>query len=342
MAGVLDVLREQESRARASLAADVVGYFASGAGDESALADAAPAWQRYRLRPRVLRDVSSVSLRSAMLGVELAHPVLLAPTAAHGLAHPDGEVATAAGAAGALMVVSWRASRTIEDIAAVGIPWWLQVYVMRERSVTAAFVRRAVASGAGALVLTGDTPYVGRKRWPLPLAGSALSNLGRHLAADRDPVEALEQDPGIDLEMIAWLADISGLPVLVKGVLRGDDARACLDAGAAGVIVSNHGGRQVGRAVSTARALPEVVAAAGGAPVLVDGGLRSGPDIVVALALGASAVLLGRPVLWALGADGADGVRTMLDAVLDDVAFTLALLGVRSLAELDASYVTAG
>ncbi len=338
-----DVLHEQETRARSALPAEVVDYFAGGAGDELALVEAEAAWRQYRLRPRVLRDVSAVSASMSLLGQRLPHPVLLAPTAWHGFAHPDGEVATARGAGTATIVVSSRASRLVEDIAVVGAPWWLQVYVTRDRRVTEGLVLRAVAAGASALVLTGDTPFVGRQSRQgrlLSLADpAALVNQAQHLQPGADPSDAAQQDQSIDLGSIGWLASMSGLPVLVKGVLRADDARACLDAGAVGLIVSNHGGRQVGRAVSSASALPEVVAVAGGAPVLVDGGIRSGADIAVALALGASAVLLGRPVLWALACGGADGVRSMLDHIVDDLLFTMALLGVRAPDELDASYV---
>ncbi len=244
--------------------------------------------------------------------------------------------------------MSTRASRPLEDVAAaVGGPWWFQVYVMRDRELTAALVRRAAAAGARALVVTGDTPLVGAKR---RVGGtriavpddSFLVNLERHLGGTTGAAAraSAEQDPSITMDVVRWLHEVSGLPVLVKGVLRGDDAVACLDAGAAGVVVSNHGGRQLDRALPSALALADVVdAVAGRAPVLVDGGLRSGLDCLVALALGASGVLLGRPVVWGLASGGADGVATALRAVSDDLAHVMALVGSTSLAGLDRSLV---
>ena len=295
---------------------DVRGYWDGGAGRTAAAASAA--WEAVRLRPRVLRDVSTVDTALELLGSRLSTPVLVGPTALHGLAHPDGEVATARGtaAAGSLLVLSTRSSRALEEVPAG--PWWIQAYVMRDRGRTRALVQRAAAAGATAVVLTGDTPYLGRRavrRAPLP------------------PEQ--EQDPSAGPEMITELAQASGLPVLVKGVLRGDDAVACLDAGASGIVVSNHGGRQLDRAVATAVALPEVVdAVAGRGPVLVDGGLRSGLDVLCALALGADGVLLGRPVLWALAADGAAGVQACLEALTQDLAHAMGLAGARHLAAL--------
>lgn len=320
------LLREQHQRALTRLPDEVADYYGGGAGDEIALAEAEAAWWRYRLVPSVLRPVMTLSTTVELFGTSLPHPVLVAPTAFHGLAHPDGEVASAAGAAaaGSLFVLSSRSDRAIEDVAEVAGTWWFQVYVTRDPAVVDDRVRRAVDAGARALVLTGDTPFVGRK-----------ARQGRPLALD----PALEQDPSIDENEIYRLAEFSGLPVLVKGVLRADDARRCLDAGASGLIVSNHGGRQLGRAVATADVLAEVVDGAGDAPVLVDGGVRTGTDVATALALGAKAVLVGKPVLWALAADGTDGVRDLLATVADDFAFTIALLGVTHPSELDRSYV---
>ena len=320
-----------EARAREVLAPEVFDYFAGGSGEESTLEDNRSAWARLRLRPRVLRDVSRVDTATTLLGTALSAPVLVAPTAFHSLAHPDAEFATARGTreAGSLLVLSSRASRRLEDVAALAGPWWWQVYVLKDRGLTRALVQRAAAAGAQALVLTGDTPQVGRKRrnrgeaaLPLP-EGDFLANLEglthRALA---------EQAPDVTFADIAWLRELSGLPVLVKGVLRGEDARECLHHGAAGLVVSNHGGRQLDGALATADALPEVVeACAGRAPVLVDGGVRSGRDVLRALALGARAVLLGRPVLWGLATGGAQGVRGVLEGLREDFAHTLALAG---------------
>jgi len=301
------VLRAQEARAREVLGREVLAWVLDGAVPGE--------WDRCRLRPHVLRDVSEVSTATELFGTELSTPVLVGPTAFHDRMHAEGETATARGAedAGSLMVWSMRASRPFE-----GTGWW-QVYVLRDRSRTLDTVRWARDLGARALVLTGDTPYLGSAR--------------------RSPLGDLDQSPDASLDDIGWLAAETGLPVLVKGVLRADDARDCVAAGAAGLVVSNHGGRQLGRTVSTAAALPEVVAAVD-VPVLVDGGLQSGLDVLCALAAGARAVLLGKPVLWALAAGGAEGVAACLRAVSDDLASVMGLAGVRSLAEIDGSLLT--
>jgi len=338
----LRVLDDQLAAAHAVLPPEVLAYYDAGAGAEHTRAESEQVWSRFRLRPRVLRDVGSVDLAVEVAGTALPHPVGIAPMAFHALATGEGEVATAAGASrsGALLVLSTRSSRSLEDVAAAATgPWWFQVYVMKDRALTEALVRRAAAAGASALVLTGDTPYVGLKR---RVDGVRLSvpddhflvNLAAHAVPGQAPEAqraAAEQDPTIDLATIAWLHEVSGLPVLVKGVLRGDDALACLQAGAAGVVVSNHGGRQLDRSLPSALALAEVAGAvAGRGAVLVDGGIRSGLDALVALGLGADAVLLGRPVLWALAAGGADGVAACVDAVRADLAHVLALSGSRS------------
>lgn len=322
------VLAAQLEQARQVLPREVYDYYAGGAGEQLSLAEAQDAWRAVRLRPHVLRDVSALSTATTLLGAELAAPVLVGPTAAHGLAHPDGELATARGtaAAGSLLVLSTRSSRPLEEVPAG--PWWFQSYVVKDRGRTLDRVHRAAAAGASAVVLTGDVPWLGARHGATRL----------QLTGPADPDDV--QDPSAGLETIGELS-AAGLPVLVKGVLRGDDALACLDAGAAGVIVSNHGGRQLDRALPTVQALPDVVHAVGGrAPVLVDGGLRSGLDVLCALALGADAVLLGRPVLWALAAGGADGVEQCLRAVADDLAHVMGLAGARSVAELGPDLVS--
>jgi 4-hydroxymandelate oxidase len=347
-----------EQQAREKLPAASYDYYAGGAGRELTLLANERAWRRTWLAPRVLRDVSSVDTTTRLLGTGFSTPIGVAPTGFHSLAHPDGEVATAAGAAraGALLVLSFRSTRRIEDVAAAvsaeGGTWWFQVYMMRDRARTEAMVRRAAAAGAGALVLTGDTPVVGRKRRDseelvIP-DEDALVNLGP-VDDDLD----ISQSAAVTMADIGWLAEISGgLPVVVKGVLRADDATACAAAGAAAVLVSNHGGRQLDGAIPAAWALPEVAAAlAGGAagpgaagagaasppapgiPALVDGGIRCGEDALAALALGARAVLVGRPVLWALTCGGADGVAELLTGLTDSLSHAMALAGAPALAD---------
>jgi 4-hydroxymandelate oxidase len=332
-----------EERARAVLPQAVFDYYAGGSGDEETLTANAQAWSAVRLRPRILRDVSRVDTSTTVLGTRVASPVLVAPTAFHRLAHPAGELATAEGtsAAGSLLVLSTRSSTRIESVAAVAGPWWFQVYMLRDRSLTQEFVQRAAAAGARALVLTGDTPYVGRKR--RDRGGLAIPDEDFRANLERlTDLTLAEQAANVTFDDIGWLRERSGLPVLVKGVLRGDDASRCLEAGAAGVVVSNHGGRQLDGAVATAEALPEVVAAlAGRGEVLVDGGVRSGRDVVRALALGARAVLLGRPVLWGLATEGATGVRRVLTELQEDTAHVMALAGASSVAEVTADLVWA-
>jgi 4-hydroxymandelate oxidase len=333
-------IAELERRARRLLAPEVYDYYAGGSGSERTLRASTHAWRRHWLLPRVLRDASTVdtSVRLPGLPETVARtPVAVAPTGFQVLAHPEGEVATARGAAqaGALMVLSTRSSMKIEKVAEVvaaeGGAWWFQVYLLRDRALTARLVERAVAAGARALVLTGDTPVLGRKRRDrtegVVSDAQVLANIGP--LAD---VSLAGQATGVTFADIGWLARLGGVPVLVKGVLRADDARACLAAGAAGVIVSNHGGRQLDRALPTALALPEVVAELGpSAQVFADGGLRAAEDVLAALGLGARAVFLGRPVLWALACGGADGVRDLLTGMTRDLAHVMALAGAAAL-----------
>jgi 4-hydroxymandelate oxidase len=335
---MLEVLRGYAAEAGRVLEPGWYDYLETGAGEEVSLNEAESAWRSYRLRPRVLRPVPLVSTACGLLGSRLATPIMVAPTAWHRMAHPDGEIETARGAsaAGALMVVSTRASRPLAEIAAVADHWWFQVYLTEDRTLAEGMAREAADLGAGALVLTGDTPIVPiRTRNRVPAAADADPLLSLRPFLSQDSSAAGRQTREAAMADVARLHDLTGLPVLVKGVLRGDDAVACLDAGAAGIVVSNHGGRQLDRAVATAVALPEVVAAvAGRAPVLVDGGIRSGVDALVALTLGASAVLLGRPPIWGLAAGGADGVRAVLDAITDDLLQAMTLLGARDLTEI--------
>jgi 4-hydroxymandelate oxidase len=310
-------------------------YLEGGSGEERTLRANEAAWGAIRFRPRALAGAGRATTAVTLLGSALAAPVLVAPTALHGLAHPEGEVATARGAAaaGSLLVLSTRSSVPLERVAEAAGQWWFQVYAMRDRALTRDLVQRAAAAGAGALVLTGDTPVLGDRRRALPgLDVAALHLAGLRARTGRDLVAAdVEQDPEAGPELVRRLAEDTGLPVLVKGVLRADDAARCVDAGAAGVVVSNHGGRQLDRAVASARALPEVVSAvAGGAPVLVDGGIRSGLDALAALALGADAVLVGRPVLRGLMAGGEAGVHAVLANLLDELREALRLVGATS------------
>jgi 4-hydroxymandelate oxidase len=338
---VIPDVAQLRRRARKLLPRNVYDYYAGGSGRERTLRANEKAWRQVWLAPRVLRDVSAVDTRARLLGTEFATPLAVAPTGFHGLAHPDGELATAAGAAaaGALFVLSTRSSRRIEEVAevvaAVGGAWWFQVYLMRDRELTAGLARRAVAAGAAALVLTADTPIVGRKRRNSEEAVSDADfrvNLGP--LAD---LATASQAADVTFADIGWLRDLGGgVPVVVKGVLRPDDAGLCRDRRAAAVIVSNHGGRQLDGALPSAIALPGVAGglrAAGDPEVYADGGVRTAEDALAALALGARAVFLGRPVLWALTCGGADGVRSLLADLTDDLAHAMALAGAATIAD---------
>jgi 4-hydroxymandelate oxidase len=335
-----------EQTARGRLDPAVYDYVAGGADDELTLADNLAAWARLRLRPRVLRDVRRVDTATTLLGTPVPTPILVAPTGYHGLLHPEGEAATAAGAAaaGSLMVVSTQANRSLEEVAqrAPGAPRWFQVYVHVDHGFTEELVGRAAAAGYSALVLTADLPVLGnrrrdvRNRLEFP-PGMVLGNAVERYGIEGADVlaHASRLDPGLEPATIGWLHRSSGLPVLVKGVLRGDDAEAFVAAGAAGIVVSNHGGRQLDTALAGADALPEVVAAVDGrVAVLVDGGVRQGTDVVKALCMGASGVLVGRPVLWGLASGGAEGVRTVLQGLHEELLRAMALCGAVSLPAL--------
>jgi 4-hydroxymandelate oxidase len=326
---------ELERRARARLSPDVYDFYAGGSGREATLRANAAAWQQVRFLPHVLRDVSAVDTHltlAAPLGLRLATPVAVAPAAYQRLAHPDGEVGAARGTAraGALYVLSTRSTCRIEDVgaavAAEGGAWWFQVYLMRDRELTARLVRRAAAAGASALVLTLDTTIVGRKARTAQedVIGEEdfLVNLGP--LAD---LATADLAPDVTVADIGWLRELSGLPVVVKGVLRTDDALTCVTAGAAAIIVSNHGGRQLDQALPAAQALPAVAAARPG-QVHVDGGVRTGADVLAALALGAGLVFLGRPVLWALACGGGAGVQALVEGFTDELAHLMALGGI--------------
>jgi 4-hydroxymandelate oxidase len=342
---------ELQAIATARLPAPVSEYINQGAEASVSTGEAAAAWDRIRLRPRMLRDVSTVSTATTVLGHAVATPVLVAPTTLQRAAHPDGEVATAraVAAAGSLMAVSSNAGWPFEAIAATGVRWWLQAYVLRDRGLSTAILQRGRGAGASAVVLTVDTPVVGKKRNAGQSVWEFVPDDVHHANFDLRglPADALEKADDMTPDTIGWLRDVTGLPVVVKGVLRADDASALVSAGAAAVQVSNHGGRQLDLAVATADALPEVAAAVAGtgAEVYVDGGIRRAEHVLAALALGADAVFIGRPVLWALSAGGAsgqggtEGVAELLTGLTEDLGYAMKLAGARSVAEVTGDLV---
>lgn len=325
-------------------------YFAGGSDGQCARRRNRAAWDEIELHPRVLVDVSNVDTSTELHGLNLPWPALVAPMAYQRLAHADGELATAraCAAAGIPMVVSTMANVDLETIArAMPAPKWFQLYCHRDRAITQDLVTRAQAAGYQAVVVTVDAPVLGRRiadernRFELP-AGLTRANLARYEAAGNaapdgshlTEVFRTRQDASLSWRDIDWLRGLTSLPLMLKGVLRADDAARAVDAGCAGVIVSNHGGRQLDAAVATARALPAVAQAVQGrAAVLVDGGIEWGADIVRALALGANAVLIGRPVLWGLAAGGQAGVQRVLQLYAEDFKRALQLSGCARIAD---------
>ena len=343
-----------EQAARVQLPEAVFDYLASGSGDEHTLAANVADWARIRLRPRVLRDVTNVVTETAVVGGTVAAPILVAPTAGQALVHPDHEIgmAAAAAAAGTVMAVSMMASVGIEEIAQA-VPdaqLWMHVTMLSDRRRSQALCERAAAAGCRALVLTVDSPVASvrprsQRHGMLTLAGGAPPNLS--LPGDAASADVSEIVTGFDRSVapadIETMASWSGLPVVVKGVIRGDDAADCARAGAAGVVVSNHGGRQLDQCVSTAAALEEVVTAVDGAiDVYVDGGIRRGVQVLAALALGARAVLVGRLPLWGLALAGRDGAQDVLAQLTEEFAAAIALCGLGRTADISADVVAAG
>ena len=343
-------LDDAERLAQASLPADAWGYIAGGAGDERTLRWNREAFSRHRLRYRVLIDVSDVSTETTVLGTRVSMPVLVAPMAFQLVAHEEHELATARGAAaaGTLMCLSTVATATPADVAeaAPGAPRWLQIYVFKERAVSEEVIEQALESGFTALVLTADLPVVGVRDRELragfdtpevhvPAMVAARARMGDEGAG----LELL--DAGVEWRYVTELRERYGVPVIVKGLVTAEDARLACEHGASGVVVSNHGGRQLDGAIASLEALPEVVEAVDGrAEVYLDGGVRRGTDVVTALAIGAQAVFVGRPVLYGLAFGGARGVRQVLDILRDETENALALLGCRSPSEVTPAHVT--
>jgi 4-hydroxymandelate oxidase len=336
MSGDARWLESLEQCARESLSPALLEYILQGARDCVTTREAVDAWRDLRLRPRVLRDVTHVETRVTVLGHDCAVPWGVAPTTLQRAVHPEGELAMARATAraGSTLVVSSNAGTSFDEIGATGVHWWLQAYLPADRTLAEPLLDRAVAAGAAAIVLTVDTPVVATKYaspgtpavWDTVDSGLLRTNFDPGYDALPGAEKALDLGP----HDIVWLGDRTGLPVVVKGVLRAEDAQRCVQAGARAVWVSNHGGRQLDRAASTSSCLPEVVEAVGDrAEVYVDGGLRSGLDILAALALGADAVFLGRLPLLAL-VGGSDGVAELHRELLVQTVEALRLAGCRT------------
>ena len=345
-------LSDFESIARERIPRMAYEYISGGAADEITLRWNRESFDRIRLRPRILVDVSNLDTRVTLFGQEMPFPILLAPTAYHRLLHPEGELATVkgAGAAGATLIASMLATTTIDEMAkAATRPLWFQTYILKDRGFTRDLVQRAEGAGCKALCVTVDSPVVGvrnrdqRARFALPpeMERANLKGLMRP-GGNLRPPEGDIYTPILDASMvwkeIDWLRSFARAPVLLKGVLNPDDADRAVKAGAAGIIVSNHGARNLDTVPATIDALPEVVdKVAGRIPILMDSGVRRGTDVLKALAMGATATLIGRPYLYGLGVAGSEGVRRIVNILHTEFKIAMALAGRPSLRDIDRS-----
>ena len=344
-----------EQMAKEHLSQMAFDYYSSGAWDEITLQDNRAAFARVKLYPRMLVDVSEVNLTTKILGAYLRLPLLIAPMAFQCLAHPEGEIATALAAeiGGVGMVLSTLANKSLEEVATVanGLQWF-QLYIHKDQGLTRALVERAYRAGYKAICLTVDAPVLGKRerdqlnQFTLP-AGLQLGNF-TNISGLEIPQEQGESglltyfsqqiNPAVTWKDLQWLQSISPLPVVVKGILRSDDAVRAVEHGAQAIVVSNHGGRQLDGAIASLDALAPIVAAVNGrAEVLLDGGIRRGTDIIKALALGAKAVLIGRPVLWGLAVAGKTGVSNIISLLEDELKVAMALSGCPRLEDIDSS-----
>ncbi|MCI0434977.1 MAG: alpha-hydroxy-acid oxidizing protein [Gemmatimonadetes bacterium] len=346
-------LYDFEAAALAQLPRPTRDYCCGGANDEITLERNRAAYEALPLHYRVLRDVSERDLSTSVLGIPVSMPILIAPTACHELAHPDGELATAraASAAGTLMTLSTLSNFAMEEVSreARG-PLWFQLYVYRDRGVTCELIRRAEAAGCRAIVLTVDAPVGGlrerdvRNEFRLPEgivmrnllpAGGTFAGLDTAAGSVAAYINAMF-DPSLSWRDLDWLAAQTSLPVVVKGIVRADDAVRALEHGARSIVVSNHGGRQLDTSPATIEVLEAITTAIDGRiEVLIDGGVRRGTDVLKALALGARAVLIGRPILWGLAVGGEQGVLQVLDILRRELDVAMALCGCCSVDDVD-------
>ncbi len=346
-------LLDFEERARQRLSKMACDYYAGGASDEITLRENHAAYERISLKPRVLRDISRRDLTTTVLGEEISMPILVAPTAFHQMAHPEGEVATAraAGEAGTVMILSTLSTCSLEDVLAEASgPVWFQLYIYKDRGATLSLVERAESAGCRAIAVTVDAQIWGhrerdtRNRFRLP-KGMSMKNLapsgkGKFPAGKGGSGLARyvtwQFDQALTWKDIEWICAHTRLPVVLKGVLHPEDARLAADHGAAGVIVSNHGGRQLDTVPATVDVLAEIVAAVDGrVEVFVDGGIRRGTDVVKAIALGAKAVGVGRPIVWGLAVDGDQGVKRVLEILRREFDLAMALCGCAKVVEIN-------
>lgn len=346
-------LDEYEAIARERLRADVYDYYAGGADDEVTLRENREAFRLLKLRYRILVNVVERDLSIELFGQRFTSPIVLAPTALHRMADDEGERATAraAAATGTLMTLSSISSTSMEDVAAAapeGVRWF-QLYHYNDRDHSRLLCERARGAGYRAIVLTVDAPLIGRRerdlRHPFTIPdGVSAVHFGVATRTDQknaSPLSDLINQPSINWDDLGWIREAAGdLPLLLKGIVRADDAKRAIDEGIDGLWVSNHGGRQLDTSITTAAALPEIVeTVADRVPVIVDGGVRRGSDVLKGLALGATAVAIGRPQLWGLAAAGEAGVRTVIELLREELSLAMALAGCRTIDEIDPSLI---
>jgi 4-hydroxymandelate oxidase len=337
---------DYEALAASRLGPGAYDYYSGGANDELTLRDNVAAFRRWQLRPRVLRDVAATTTATTVLGAEISLPVLVAPMAYQRAAHPDGEIGMARGAraAGTVMCMSTFATSSPAEVAATGVDRWFQLYVPRDAELARELCFQAGELGFTALVVTVDLPVSGRRErdlrsgWVVP-PQYLVSTVGLRGLKPHEFVSLVS--PSVTWNDVGLLATDTSLPVVLKGILTAEDALLAVEHGAAGIVVSNHGGRQLDGVPATIDVLAEIVDAVGGrVEVLLDGGVRRGTDVVKALALGATAVLAGRAPLWGLAVAGEDGVRHVLELLRAEVEVALQLLGCCSPAELTRAHVS--
>ncbi|XP_019225148.1 PREDICTED: peroxisomal (S)-2-hydroxy-acid oxidase-like isoform X2 [Nicotiana attenuata] len=348
---------EYETIAKEKLPKMIYDYYASGAEDQWTLQENRNAFSRILFRPRILVDVSNIDTTTSVLGFKVSMPIMVAPTAMQKMAHPEGEYATAraTSAAGTIMTLSSWATSSVEEVASTGPGIrFFQLYVYKDRNVVRQLVKRAERAGFKAIALTVDTPRLGRReadiknRFVLPphltlknFEGLELGKMDKTDDSGLASYVAGQVDRSLSWKDVKWLQTMTHLPILLKGVLTAEDARLAVESGAAGIIVSNHGARQLDYSPATVMALEEVVKAVQGRiPVFLDGGIRRGTDVFKALALGASGVFIGRPVVFSLAVDGEAGVRKVLQMLQDEFELTMALSGCRSIKEITRSHIT--
>nr|XP_010992757.2 hydroxyacid oxidase 1 [Camelus dromedarius] len=351
---------DYEQHAKSVLQKSIYDYYKSGANDQETLADNIAAFSRWKLYPRMLRNVAEIDLSTSVLGQRISMPICVGATAMQCMAHVDGELATvrACRSLGTGMMLSSWATSSIEEVAEAGPQAlrWLQLYIYKDREVTKQLVRRAEWMGYKGIFVTVDTPYLGnrfddvRNRFKLPpqlrmknfetndLAFSPKENFGDNSGLAAYVAKAI--DPSISWEDIKWLRRLTSLPIVAKGILRGDDAKEAVKHGLDGILVSNHGARQLDGVPATIDALPEIVEAVEGkVEVFLDGGVRKGTDVLKALALGAKAVFVGRPIIWGLACQGEKGVQDVLEILKEEFRLAMALSGCQNVKVIDKTLV---